>query len=212
MKLDEAVQIISDFEGNNLRLRLGDIKNEIVGKSGNEILQRNEVFEAALIIKKLSSQIDEIVHASGIINCLPKILLENEYVESLSLASGAEGEGIDLVTNYRIAEFKFSQWQSDAANGMRKRQVFADCVNLYLHPTSKKKELYVIGAETIKKYFQSNRASWRKVLSKSGGLDKKLAEYLSEKRIYGEFLNDIYSISNVEIFEIKNFLNDKASK
>lgn len=206
MKLDEAVQIISDFKGNNLRLRLGEIKNEIVGKSGTEILQRNEVFEAALIIKKLSSQIDEIVHASGIINCLPKILLKNEYVESLSLASGAEGEGIDLVTNFRIAEFKFSQWQSDAANGMRKRQVFADCVNLFLHPTNKKKELYVIGAETIKKYFQSNRASWRKVLSKSGGLDKRLAEYLSDKRINGEFLNDIYSISNVEIFEIKNFL------
>lgn len=58
MKLDEAVQIISDFKGNNLRLRLGEIKNEIVGKSGTEILQRNEVFEAALIIKKLSSQID----------------------------------------------------------------------------------------------------------------------------------------------------------
>lgn len=212
MKLDEAVQIISDFKGNNLRLRLGEIKNEIVGKSGTEILQRNEVFEAALIIKKLSSQIDEIVHASGIINCLPKILLKNEYVESLSLASGAEGEGIDLVTNFRIAEFKFSQWQSDAANGMRKRQVFADCVNLFLHPTNKKKELYVIGAETIKKYFQSNRASWSKVLSKSGGLDKRLAEYLSDKRINGEFLNDIYSISNVEIFEIKNFLNDKASR
>lgn len=152
------------------------------------------------------------MHASGIINCLPKILLKNEYVESLSLASGAEGEGIDLVTNFRIAEFKFSQWQSDAANGMRKRQVFADCVNLFLHPTNKKKELYVIGAETIKKYFQSNRASWSKVLSKSGGLDKRLAEYLSDKRINGEFLNDIYSISNVEIFEIKNFLNDKASR
>lgn len=207
MKLDEAVQIISSFKDNNLKLKLGELKDEIVGKSGNEIPQQNEVFEAALIIKKLSSQIDEIVHASGIVNCLPKILVKNEYVENLSLASGAEGEGIDLVTNYRIAEFKFSQWQNGAANGMRKRQVFADCVNLMLHSTSKNKELYVIGAETIKKYFQSRRASWRKVLSKSGGLDKKLEKYLSENEIDGEFLNDIYSISNVEIFEIKNFLN-----
>lgn len=207
MKLDEAVQVISEFKGNNLRLKLGEIKNEIVGRTATEISQRAELFEAALTIKKLSSQIDEIVHASGIINCLPQILLKGEYVESLSLASGAEGQGIDLVTNYRIAEFKFSQWQSNSANGMRKRQVFADYVNLFVHPTTKRKELYVIGADTIRKYFQGKRASWRNVLSKSGGLDKKLEEYLSNNRIEAKFLNDIYSVSKVKIFEVTNFLN-----
>src|SRR5205085_11454138 len=106
-------------------------------------------YEAALIVKKVSAQIDEMVHATGIINCLPKILEPNETIEDLSLAAGSEGEGFDLITNKRIAEFKFARWQDTAANGMRKRQVFADLVNLYLFETKKKKELYVFGADRI---------------------------------------------------------------
>lgn len=212
MEIEKAIKIVSEFKGNNLRTKLGEIKKDLIGKIKTEISADKELFEAALVVKKMSSQIDEIVHATGIINCLPNLLEENEVIESLSLASGAEGEGIDLVTNLRIAEFKFSQWQSDAANGTRKRQVFADCVNLFLFESLKKKELYVIGAETIQKFFQSKRASWRKVLSKSGGLDKRLEEYLMEHRIEGENLNDIFSISQVKVFEIKEFLNSKTSR
>jgi hypothetical protein len=45
-----------------------------------------------------------------------KVLDSDEIIESLSLASGADGEGIDLATN-KIAEFKFSKWQIEKANG-----------------------------------------------------------------------------------------------
>ncbi|WP_452225818.1 hypothetical protein [Lacinutrix cladophorae] len=207
MEIEKAIKIISEFKGNNLRHRLSELKNNLIINSEKNIDFEKEVYEAALIVKNISSQIDEIVHATGIINCLPKILLKNEIIEDLSLASGADGQGIDLVTNLRVAEFKFSQWQVNAANGMRKRQVFADCVNLFLLNTHKKKELYVIGAETIEKFFQSKRAKWRNVLSKSGGLDNRLDQYLISNNISGEFLNDIYSISGIEIFEINNILN-----
>ena len=52
------------------------------------------------------------VHSTGIIKLLPKILDKNEKILGLSLAAGADGDGIDLVTSKRIAEFKFSKWQN----------------------------------------------------------------------------------------------------
>ena len=102
-KLLKALSIIEDFKGENLKIEL-DSK----AKECKEIKTYETEFKAALTIKNASAQINEIVHALGIINCLPIILQEDERVESLSLASGAAGDGIDLVTNYRIAEFKFS--------------------------------------------------------------------------------------------------------
>lgn len=205
MEVENALKLISEFKGDNLKIKLGEVKTKLIGKSIVEIPNQHELFKAALMIKKLSAQIDEIVHATGIINCLPKILEHGEIIESLSLASGAEGEGIDLITNKRIAEFKFAIWQQKG-NGMRKRQVFADCVNLFLFETDKKKELYVVGAEVIEKYFQSRRASWRKTLSKSGELDQRLDEYFRKHNITGEKLNDVFSISKVKIIDVEAVL------
>ena len=202
MKTSDALNIVSKFKGENLKQNLNQLKSKIVGKGKNDILELNNVYEAALEVKKLSAQIDEIVHASGIIKCLPLILIKGEIVINLSLAAGADGEGIDLVTNKRIAEFKFARWQIGAANGMRKRQVFSDLVNLYLNPSPLKKELYVFNSEKIISFFQSNRSSWRKVLSKSGGLDKELEIHLAGQKIVANHLNDIYSISNVTVIDI----------
>lgn len=199
-----SIKVIRDFKGNNLKLKLNELKSAIVKEQSYPDL--TEIYKSALEIKKLSAQIDEIVHATGIIQCLPRILKKGEKVIDLSLASGADGEGIDLITDKRIAEFKFARWQESKANGMRKRQVFADLVNLYLHPTKKSKELYVFNAEKIKKFFESKKATWKNVLSKSGGLDNKLEEYLNSKKITGQFLNDVYSISNVSIYDLDEIL------
>lgn len=207
MKTVQALKHIAEFKGSNLKAKLSEIKHDLIGKTKNEISEQKNLYEAALIVKKVSAQIDEMVHATGIINCLPKILEANEIIEDLSLAAGSEGEGFDLVTNKRIAEFKFARWQDTAANGMRKRQVFSDLVNLYLFPTEKKKELYVFGADRIKKYFESERASWKRVLSKSGGLDNKLSEHLIKNNIDGETLSLVFSLSQVTIIDIDKILN-----
>lgn len=199
-----SIKIIRDFKGSNLKLKLNELKSSIVKEQSYPDL--SEIYKSALEIKKLSAQIDEIVHATGIIQCLPKILKKGEKVIDLSLASGADGEGIDLITDKRIAEFKFARWQESKANGMRKRQAFADLVNLYLHPTTKTKELYVFNAEKIKKFFESKKATWKNVLSKSGGLDNTLKEHLNSKKITGQFLNDVYSISNVSIYDLDEIL------
>ncbi len=204
MAAKNAINIILEFKGSNLKLKLNKLKSSIV--KGQPYPDLSDIYNSALEIKKLSAQIDEIVHATGIIQCLPKILKKGEKVTDLSLASGADGEGIDLVTNMRIAEFKFARWQEGKGNGMRKRQVFADLVNLYLHPTTNSKELYVFNAKQIKKFFGSNKAKWKNVLSKSGGLDNTLEQHLSSKKIRGQFLNDVYSISNVTIYDLDDIL------
>ncbi len=206
MRTQDALNIVSDFKGANLKQKLSEIKTNLIGKGRSEIIDLNNVYEAALEVKRLSAQIDEIVHSTGIIKCLPYILSEDEKVIDLSLAAGADGDGIDLVTNKRIAEFKFSRWQLGVANGMRKRQVFADLVNLYLHPTNKSKELYVFNANKIKSFFSSKKATWKNVLSKSGGLDKKLESHLTKLEVTGIFLNDVYSISNVTIYDLDDIL------
>jgi len=204
MKTDISMDMIQRFKGNNLKQKFLELKNIIL--HDQKIPDLTEIYHSALEVKKLSAQIDEIVHATGIIQCLSKILEKDEEVIDLSLASSSEGEGIDLVTNKRIAEFKFARWQLNNANGMRKRQVFADLVNLYLHPTTKSKELYVFNAEMIKIYFSSIRAKWKNVLSRSGGLDRKLEEHLNERGIYGKYLNDVYSISNVQVFDVDDII------
>jgi hypothetical protein len=204
MKANNALNIFEEFKGGDLKQKLNELKGSIVTNQSYPDL--SNIYNSALVIKKLSAQVDEIVHATGIIQCLPRILNEGEIVTDLSLASGADGEGIDLVTSMRIAEFKFARWQDSKANGMRKRQVFADLVNLYLHPTSKSKELYVFNAAKIINFFSSNKATWKNVLSKSGGLDIKLEKHFNDAKITGQFLNDIYSISNVQVLDIDNIL------
>ena len=158
MEASKALKTIAKFKGENLKQNLNVLRADLIGKSKNQITQPLGLYEAALEVKKLSAQIDEMVHASGIIKCLPIILEKGEIVEGLSLASGADGERIDLVTNKRIAEFKFSKWQVGKANGMRKRQVFSDLVQLYLNPTKKRKELYVLSYDMVFRFVQSKKA------------------------------------------------------
>lgn len=202
MDTSKALKIVADFKGNNLKQSLNVLRGDLIGKDKNQITEPSELFEAALVVKKLSAQIDEMVHASGIIKCLPLILEDNEIIESLSLAAGADGEGIDLVTNKRIAEFKFSRWQDKVANGSRKRQVFADLVSLYLNVRDSKKELYVYNADKVLSFFKSEKAQWKNVLSKSGGLDKRLEKFLELNNVKAKYMNEIFIISKVKVIDI----------
>jgi len=207
LKTDKALDIILDFKGSSLKTKLADIKAKTIGKSKSDIKANEDLFDAALAVKNVSAQINEIVHAVGIINSLPKILSENEIVTNLSLAAGAEGDGFDLETDKRVAEFKFSKWQDGGAkNGMRKRHVFADFVNLTILKTDKKKELYAVSADSILKYF-NGRANWERVLSKSGGIQYKFEDYLKEiNRTEIKTLKEVFEISTVQIIDIEDVL------
>ena len=112
---------------------------------------------AAILIKKHSSQIDEIIHAVGILIALPTILEPGEVIESLSLAAGNTGKGFDLETSLRIAEFTFIQWQG-GPEVIRQNKIFKDFFFLAEANTPKKRELYTIGIDHPKKFFNSRRA------------------------------------------------------
>ena len=198
-----ALTVIEKFTNGDSKKALMELANQYIGKRADEIVTNQSTYEAAIIIKKASAQINEIVHAFGIINCLPSILQEGEIVESLSLASAASGEGIDLVTNIRIAEFKFSEWQKSNANGTRKRAICADYVSLLLNDDPRKKELYVFDAERISLYLQSKKAEWKHVLSKH----PKLLNRLQDKNIEGKYLCDLYNPNEIEILDLKDYLS-----
>lgn len=70
-----------------------------------------EVLGAAALIKHLAGQINVVIHALGILLCLPHILRPGEVIDYVSLGAGNTGRAFDLETNHRIAEFKFIRWQ-----------------------------------------------------------------------------------------------------
>jgi hypothetical protein len=211
LKTNKALDIVLEFKGQSLKKQLSELKLNMIGKTKSDITAKPELFDAALVVKKASAQINEVVHAVGIINSISEILDEGEIITNLSLAAGDEGDGFDLETTKRIAEFKFSRWQEGGSkNGMRKRHIFADFAKLTILDTDKKKEIYALSSDNIIKYF-NGRASWNRVLSKSGNIQTELKEYLNEiNQAELKTLKDISSISAVEIIDLENILK-KAS-
>jgi hypothetical protein len=81
-----------------------------------------------------------VIHALGILLCLPHILRPGEVIDYVSLGAGNTGRAFDLETSLRVAEFKFIHGQGgpgsirqnslackspSAAMGERLRTVFA---------------------------------------------------------------------------------------
>ena len=116
-----------------------------------------ETLEAALLIKRISAQIDVLVHAIGILNALPYILEPGEVVESLSLGAGNTGRAHDLETDRRVAEFKFILWRG-GPESIRQNGVFKDLFNLVSNPTTKRRVLYLVGTKHATRFLQNNRA------------------------------------------------------
>jgi hypothetical protein len=127
-----------------------------------------EALEAAILIKRMSGQINVLVHAIGIMTALPYILEPGEMVESMSLGAGNTGRLHDLETNLRVAEFKFIEWRG-GPESIRQNGVFADLFNLVNSPTHKRRVLYLVGT-AIPLRFLENRRALASVMSKDAAL------------------------------------------
>ena len=119
--LNFAAATLEEFRASSFRDTIARIEKNCSTYSGDNAgsnLQQNGITDAllsaALLMKWHSRQIDEIVHAAGILLALPHILEQGECVQSVSLAAGNTGRGFDLCTNRRIAEFTFINWQGGA--------------------------------------------------------------------------------------------------
>ena len=145
-----------------------------------------ETLDAALLIKRVSGQINVLVHAIGILNALPYILGPGERVVSLSLGAGNTGRPYDLETDERVAEFKFTAWRG-GPESIRQNQLFKDLFYLVSRPTTKRRYLYVVGKARPMHFFEHGRAL-TSVLSKDAATEARFrAMYGDQFRTVREY-------------------------
>ena len=118
MDLAQAISTLQGFYGKSLTGTLSKLEMSVKGAntaSCTEIIHSSgadvNVLAAAGLMKQLVSQNNVVIHAVGILLCLPHLLEEDETIEYVSLGAGNTGSPFDLETNKRIAEFKFIRWQ-----------------------------------------------------------------------------------------------------
>jgi hypothetical protein len=78
--------------------------------------------------------------------CPSKLLDESKIIQGLSFGVGKAGADFGLVTNRRIAEFKFIKWQRGSETESKKT-LFQDYYKLVHEDTEKRKFMYVLNTE-----------------------------------------------------------------
>lgn len=164
MEPAEVINLLQRFRGRDLTSTLARIEGAAHGLAAADCSRflldagaAKDVLVAAAEMKRLAGQINVVVHALGILLCLPHVLKEGEHVEYLSLGAGNTGREFDLETNYRVAEFKFINWHG-GPESIRQNQIFKDFFLLAESETTKHKVLYVIGKHYPLKFFNGGRA------------------------------------------------------
>jgi hypothetical protein len=120
-----------------------------------------------------------VIHALGILLCLPHILRQGESIECVSLGAGNTGRPFDLETNQRIAEFKFVHWQG-GPESIRQNSLFKDFYEMAEHETKNEKYLYVLGTEHAQKFF-NGRPALSSVLKGNVTLRKKFTDRFGDR-------------------------------
>jgi hypothetical protein len=164
MNLIQAASTLQKFGCGSLTHTLARIEDQIHGICLNDCPQmlskfgiNGELLAAAALIKSVAGQVNVLIHAIGIVSCLPHILSDDEIVEYVSLGAGNTGRSFDLETSHKVAEFKFVRWRG-GPEPVRQNQLFKDFFLLARNPTSKKKLLYVLGLDRPMAFFNGGRA------------------------------------------------------
>ncbi|MBK7228476.1 MAG: hypothetical protein IPH97_06360 [Ignavibacteriales bacterium] len=209
-EIEESLEILNSFFGDNPTKKIGELNKSLAASDRtqiNQLLSEEKIgrnlIHSAYLIKKISAQIDTKLHCLGIIYLLNKLLDEDEIIESLALGSDNQSE-FDLVTNHRIAEFKFGEWKGK--DSMRRKKLFQDYFNLAESSSSKRKILYVYELDPVLKFLQSSSDF-------SNILDKEESLRIAFRKKYGNsltFVKEYYAIKDrlVEIIEFKELLNN----
>jgi hypothetical protein len=182
----DIVRVLAQFTGSDPTQTLARLERTVRGvtvEGCSSFLEDagadREVLAAAADMKRLAGQINVTIHAIGILLCLPHILEEGEHVEYVSLGAGNTGREFDLVTNLRMAEFKFIRWRGGAET-VRQNSVFKDYLLLADDPSPKRKYLYLLGTEQALKFLRRRRALWT-VLSRNDKLQKLFGQRFGDR-------------------------------
>lgn len=201
-------KLISYYSNENLTNMVLDLQKQLKNKnikSINSIIDKEhvngDILNAALEVKEVMGQINVIVHTLGIINALPYILEDGEIVDSVSLGADNATSEFDLITNKRIAEFKFITWRGN--DSMRLKTTFADFYELAEFETNKEKYLYLIETSYFLK-FLNGRRSFSSILNRNVVLSQHFTKKYKDRYNYvNEYYNDNKSKVNlVSLIEI----------
>jgi len=184
--ISRALHLLQTFRGADLTQTIYEIEKSVKGVSAEKYSSvlstsraKAEVLGAAGLVKQLADQINVIIHALGILLCLPHILRPGEIIEYVSLGAGNTGRAFDVETNLRVAEFKFIRWQG-GPESIRQNSLFKDFYEMAEHDTKKEKYLYVLGTEHGEKFFNGGRAL-ASVLSRNVNLRNRFNEQFGDQ-------------------------------
>jgi hypothetical protein len=196
--LSTSADIIQQFEKGAITNQISSIEAILKGRDRAacekvfpELGISTNLLDAALVLKKVTGQVNVLIHAIGILTLLPHILRADETIESLSLGAGNTGRLFDLETNYRIAEFKFIHWRG-GAEAIRQNSLFKDFFLMAEHATNKEKYLYVLGLEHPLHFLRGGRALssvmsrnnklWADYQRRYGNRYKTVCEYYEQRK------------------------------
>jgi hypothetical protein len=155
---------------------------------------------AALEVKRISGQINVLVHAAGILTSLPYILESGEKVISVSLGAGNSGKEFDLETDRRVAEFKFISWRG-GPESIRQNQIFKDLLKLLKDSSGRRKQLFLTGTAEALRFLRGGRAL-DSVLSRNVKLKAEfLSTYGGRFSRVAEFYREVETL--VEICDLR---------
>lgn len=198
MRVEDAILAFRNFCGSDLTQTLARIEVSLGGVSAERLEPAlasfgasHDTLASAGHVKEIVGQLNVVIHALGILLCLPKILEPGEVVESVSLGAGNTGRAFDLETDRRVAEFKFIRWQG-GPESIRQNSLFKDFFLLAEHDTVKRRYLYVLGTRYPLKFLNSNRALasvlsknmtlYRQFQGKYGDRYRTVREYFQPRR------------------------------
>jgi hypothetical protein len=208
---------LADFQrfcGPDLSETLARIESSLQGMSAEELIgllasinATDKTFATAGQLKQLLGQLNVVIHALGILLCLPKILEPGERIESVSLGAGNTGRKFDLETDRRVAEFKFTRWQGGSET-IRQNNFFVDFYLLAESTTPRMRCLYLLGTDYALKFMRGRRAL-------ASVFDKHMNLYQQFRAKYGDqyqVVRDYYvpRQSTVSIVDMTSWLGSPS--
>ncbi len=211
MDITDSISLINGFRGNSLPATLSSLEESFSGISGAESSIKNiahgfdlNLLASGFQVKMASAQIDVIIHSLGILLSLPTILESSEIIEVLSLGAGNTGKDFDLITDQRIGEFKFIQWQG-GPESIRQNSIFKDFFYLAEEDTQKSRYLYLLETERPLRFFNGKRIL-SSVLSRNQRLrDDFLAKYGESFRVVRDYYE--YRRSKVDVIDLRDLVS-----
>jgi hypothetical protein len=207
----DALGWLTRFRGADLAKTVAQLEERVKAKTGGALSETlgdegisQELLRAAVRVKRAAAQIDQVVHALGMLLSLGELLEADERVEALSLAAGNTGKKFDLETDRRVAEFTFIDWKG-GSESIRRQKLFKDFYVLAEADTPKERYLYFLGDVHAPKVFQS-RSPYRGMLRKFARLrDEFVARHgptMTVEEYYG---------SRKEVVKLRNLEQDAPS-